>query len=270
MLNISTPQKTNIKFKKNAFYLSIYKYICVCVCVCPLCPAVNFCYAKYHHNNANEKKQHNYKMTNNWKNTHQIFEPGLVQKKNKIVFNNDPLLPTPITAAAACTQQSQFRFDNECYLNLPDNHKRVSQQQLLLQQQPQHLQHSATVLLAEQEAQAIDWSDEKLDLQAAFVKIRAVLASRNASANAVLQALAGSGSTTTASTATDMQSSSTTASGQNVTASTNSATDTNTLASGDGSSMGKITDSISHLPIGSASSIGIYYDLPFFLICFLH
>ena len=22
--------------------------------------------------------------------------------------------------------QSQFRFDNECYLNLPDNHKRVS------------------------------------------------------------------------------------------------------------------------------------------------
>lgn len=24
--------------------------------------------------------------------------------------------------------QSQFRFDNECYLNLPDNHKRVSQE----------------------------------------------------------------------------------------------------------------------------------------------
>lgn len=23
-------------------------------------------------------------------------------------------------------QQSQFRFDNECYLNLPENHKRVS------------------------------------------------------------------------------------------------------------------------------------------------
>lgn len=23
--------------------------------------------------------------------------------------------------------QSQFRFDNECYLNLPDNHKRVSE-----------------------------------------------------------------------------------------------------------------------------------------------
>lgn len=25
-----------------------------------------------------------------------------------------------------CAPQSQFRFDNECYLNLPDNHKRVS------------------------------------------------------------------------------------------------------------------------------------------------
>lgn len=27
--------------------------------------------------------------------------------------------------------QSQFRFDNECYLNLPDNHKRVSDEQEL-------------------------------------------------------------------------------------------------------------------------------------------
>ncbi|XP_037932296.1 neurobeachin-like [Teleopsis dalmanni] len=72
--------------------------------------------------------------------------------------------------------KSQFRFDNECYLNLPDNHKRVSQ---------------ISTTHAEQEAQAIDWADEKLDLNATFAKIRAVVVARNASTNAVLNALGG-------------------------------------------------------------------------------
>jgi hypothetical protein len=34
--------------------------------------------------------------------------------------NKKPIFSLPISL------QSQFRFDNECYLNLPDNHKRVS------------------------------------------------------------------------------------------------------------------------------------------------
>lgn len=32
--------------------------------------------------------------------------------------------------------QSQFRFDNECYLNLPDNHKRVSNAPLTIYENP--------------------------------------------------------------------------------------------------------------------------------------
>uniref|UniRef100_A0A6P4F7P5 Neurobeachin isoform X10 n=1 Tax=Drosophila rhopaloa TaxID=1041015 RepID=A0A6P4F7P5_DRORH len=119
--------------------------------------------------------------------------------------------------------KSQFRFDNECYLNLPDNHKRVSHFQLLpatlgasslpgvgggsgtgggdaaaaaaaavAAGQQQQLQLQFQTLAAEQEARAIDWTDEKLDLNEAFVKIRAVLTARNA------VTLAGSGSSSTA------------------------------------------------------------------------
>lgn len=36
--------------------------------------------------------------------------------------------------------QSQFRFDNECYLNLPDNHKRVSDEPELVSMLDQSLQ----------------------------------------------------------------------------------------------------------------------------------
>ncbi|XP_032580522.1 neurobeachin isoform X7 [Drosophila sechellia] len=127
--------------------------------------------------------------------------------------------------------KSQFRFDNECYLNLPDNHKRVSHFQLLpatlgasalsggsgsgtgsgsgndasaaaaaaiAAGQQQQLQLQFQILAAEQEARAIDWSDEKLDLNAAFVKIRAVLTARNA----VTLAGSSSGTGTTAAVAT--------------------------------------------------------------------
>lgn len=125
-------------------------------------------------------------------------------------------------------------------------------------------QHTAAVLLAEQEAQAIDWSDEKLDLQAAFAKIRAVLAARNANANAVLQALTGGGTSGSAAGNTDTLSTEANAA---VAASNATASDT-IIGGSDGS---KITDSLSHMPIGSAStsSIGIYYDLHFFFVCSL-
>ncbi|XP_033238932.1 neurobeachin isoform X19 [Drosophila pseudoobscura] len=119
--------------------------------------------------------------------------------------------------------KSQFRFDNECYLNLPDNHKRVSHFQLLPASSlmvagglgvsgggsgsgagsgsatdaaaaaasgQQQLQLQFQTLAAEQEARAIDWADERLDLNAAFVKIRAVLTARNA---VTLAALPGAG-----------------------------------------------------------------------------
>ena len=36
--------------------------------------------------------------------------------------------------------QSQFRFDNECYLNLPDNHKRVSDEPELTSMVDQSMQ----------------------------------------------------------------------------------------------------------------------------------
>ncbi|XP_065363338.1 neurobeachin isoform X3 [Calliphora vicina] len=162
--------------------------------------------------------------------------------------------------------KSQFRFDNECYLNLPDNHKRVSQQQLLQQQQTP-TQHTAALLLAEADAQSIDWADEKLDLQAAFAKIRAVLAARSANANAVLQALTGSGSGTAANP-TEIHSSSATANatlGQtslannnshNITTTTINETTTTAITTPTSDShLAKITDSLSHMPIGSASSL---------------
>lgn len=43
----------------------------------------------------------------------------LLKLWNKIQHKNDYKYENQIL-------QSQFRFDNECYLNLPDNHKRVS------------------------------------------------------------------------------------------------------------------------------------------------
>ena len=174
--------------------------------------------------------------------------------------------------------QSQFRFDNECYLNLPDNHKRVSQQKLLQQQQTPN-QHTAALLLAEADVQDIDWSDEKLDLQAAFAKIRTVLAARSANANAVLQALTGSVGTT-AGNGSDMNQSSaaenTILDQKNLgNCNSNNATITSTnelttiIVSGATSEKhsAKITDSLGHVPIGSTTSLGIYFDL--FLIFFL-
>ncbi|XP_075154852.1 A kinase anchor protein rugose isoform X2 [Haematobia irritans] len=143
--------------------------------------------------------------------------------------------------------KSQFRFDNECYLNLPDNHKRVSQPH----QVP--TQRTAAILLAEQEAQSIDWTDEKLDLQAAFAKIRAVLAARNANANVVLQALSGNsnGGGTNTSAGNETTTGDATASGTTTTSNNNS-TDNTMIGGSDGA---KITDSLSHMPIGTTSSI---------------
>lgn len=138
-------------------------------------------------------------------------------------------------------------------MNLPDNHKRVSQQQ----QHPVPTQRSAAVLLAEQEALAIDWADEKLDLQAAFAKIRNVLAARNANANAVLQALSGGGSGSVGANSTNEGG---TADATALGAANTTNDSSNVLGVSDGA---KITDSLSHMPIGSASPIGIYYDLPF-------
>ncbi|XP_037816261.1 neurobeachin isoform X10 [Lucilia sericata] len=156
--------------------------------------------------------------------------------------------------------KSQFRFDNECYLNLPDNHKRVSQQQLLQQQQTP-TQHTAALLLAEADVQSIDWADEKLDLQAAFAKIRTVLAARSANANAVLQALTVGGSGSTANS-TEVHSSSATVNatlGQtslqnNNSPNTTTIGETTTITTSE-SHLSKITDSLSHMPISSASPL---------------
>ncbi|XP_046801791.1 neurobeachin isoform X3 [Lucilia cuprina] len=154
--------------------------------------------------------------------------------------------------------KSQFRFDNECYLNLPDNHKRVSQQQLLQQQQTP-TQHTAALLLAEADVQSIDWADEKLDLQAAFAKIRTVLATRSANANAVLQALTVGGSGLTVNS-TEIHSSSATVNttlGQTSlqnNSSPNTTTIDETTTTTSESHLTKITDSLNHMPISSASS----------------
>ena len=45
-----------------------------------------------------------------------------------------PMFPFPFCS------QSQFRFDNECYLNLPDNHKRVSDEPELTSMVDQSMQ----------------------------------------------------------------------------------------------------------------------------------
>ncbi|XP_054087082.1 neurobeachin isoform X1 [Zeugodacus cucurbitae] len=149
--------------------------------------------------------------------------------------------------------KSQFRFDNECYLNLPDNHKRVSQNN-------SNNTISTTVLLAEQEAQAIDWADEKLDLSAAFAKVRAVLSARNASTNAVLNALGGvvvvdqtaGGADATQPTAAAAAANANSAGGNQTAASAN-----NNQFGGGAASVGDnnkiITDPLCHLPTGNTS-----------------
>ncbi|XP_020714689.1 neurobeachin isoform X9 [Ceratitis capitata] len=165
--------------------------------------------------------------------------------------------------------KSQFRFDNECYLNLPDNHKRVSQNNG--NNNNNNTTISTTVLLAEQEAQAIDWSDEKLDLTAAFAKIRAVLSARNASANAVLNALGGvvvvddhgtaSGSTMTGGGAVGGMAPTPSASSMNANSAggSNAATSANNnqhIGGGGGGANDNnkiITDPLCHLPTGNTS-----------------
>lgn len=184
--------------------------------------------------------------------------------------------------------QSQFRFDNECYLNLPDNHKRVSHFQLLGsaaltsasgggsgtgggtasgeaaaaaaaaagQQQQHQLQLQFQTLAAEQEARAIDWSDEKLDLSAAFVKIRAVLTARNAVTLATLPGMSQVASTAPpAAAAAAGATSAATSAGAAATSATATATDP-----GDSTA----DDPLGHLPTGNAS-FGIYtFDLKYF------
>ncbi|XP_067642068.1 neurobeachin isoform X11 [Eurosta solidaginis] len=158
--------------------------------------------------------------------------------------------------------KSQFRFDNECYLNLPDNHKRVSHNNVITNK-------STTVLLAEQEVEAIDWADEKLDLSAAFAKIRAVLSARNASANAVLNALGGvvvdqtAGGATVAGTSTTPSSASTNAVNNNAGGSNATTANTNNSNQyGDGGASAGvnsndnnkiISDPLCHLPTGNTS-----------------
>ncbi|XP_054730540.1 neurobeachin isoform X2 [Anastrepha obliqua] len=158
--------------------------------------------------------------------------------------------------------KSQFRFDNECYLNLPDNHKRVSQNN---NNNTTNINNkSTTVLLAEQEAQAIDWADEKLDLSAAFSKIRAVLSARNASANAVLNALGGvvvdqmasSGATTsgTSTTSTSTAANANSASGSHA-AGANNNNQYGSVAGVAGANDNNkiISDPLCHLPTGNTS-----------------
>ncbi|XP_017129761.1 neurobeachin isoform X8 [Drosophila elegans] len=189
--------------------------------------------------------------------------------------------------------KSQFRFDNECYLNLPDNHKRVSHFQLLpatlgasslpgvgggvgggsgsgtgggdaaaaaaavAAGQQQQLQLQFQTLAAEQEARAIDWTDEKLDLNAAFVKIRAVLTARNA------VTLAGSSNS---SSSTAVATAATTAAGGTSPAATSSALPAAAATQNDNdavalqqqhattASSGNADDPLGHLPTGNASS----------------
>jgi len=211
-------------------------------------------------------------------------------------------------------KQSQFRFDNECYLNLPDNHKRVSHFQLLpatlgasalsggsgsgtgsgtgndasaaaaaavAAGQQQQLQLQFQILAAEQEARAIDWSDEKLDLNAAFVKIRAVLTARNA------VTLAGSSSTGTTAVATAAAAAAaaagagagTTAAATSAAAAAAATQNENDAAVGQQqhathhhatAATGSADDPLGHLPTGNASSssssFGIYttFDLRIF------
>lgn len=138
---------------------------------------------------------------------------------------------------------------------------------------------STTVLLAEQEAQAIDWADEKLDLSAAFAKVRAVLSARNASANAMLNALGGvvvvdqtsGGAAATGSTG---------AAQPTAAANANSAGGNNTAANANNNQFGGaagasdnnkiITDPLCHLPTGN-TSFGIYlfqFICLYFYFCF--
>ncbi|KRK05982.1 uncharacterized protein Dyak_GE16387, isoform E [Drosophila yakuba] len=192
--------------------------------------------------------------------------------------------------------KSQFRFDNECYLNLPDNHKRVSHFQLLpatlgasalsggsgsgtgsgsgndasaaaaaavAAGQQQQLQLQFQILAAEQEARAIDWSDEKLDLNAAFVKIRAVLTARNAltlagsssstsgtAAVANAAAAAGTGAGTTAAVASAAAAAAATQNENDAAAvQQHHATHHHATATS-----GSADDPLGHLPTGNASS----------------
>ncbi|EDW72156.2 uncharacterized protein Dwil_GK10290 [Drosophila willistoni] len=178
--------------------------------------------------------------------------------------------------------KSQFRFDNECYLNLPDNHKRVSHFQLLpattggggggssssasdaatsaaAASGQQQLQLQFQTLAAEQEARAIDWSDERLDLSAAFVKIRAVLTARNAVALAAVQGTAGAtpSAATSTSPATGAAGATATAGGSG---GGGTAVEANAPATPSGNSSNNNSDSVqqsddplAHLPTGNAS-----------------
>lgn len=125
------------------------------------------------------------------------------------------------------------------------------------------------MLLAEQEAQAIDWADEKLDLSAAFAKVRAVLSARNASANAVLNALGGV-------VVVDQTASGAAATEPTAAASANSAGGNNAAANANNNQFGGaagasdnnkiITDPLCHLPTGN-TSFGIYLFI--FYCCFI-
>jgi len=198
-------------------------------------------------------------------------------------------------------KQSQFRFDNECYLNLPDNHKRVSHFQLLpatlgasalpggsgsgtgsgsdaaaaaaaavAAGQQQQLQLQFQTLAAEQEARAIDWSDEKLDLNAAFVKIRAVLTARNAVTLAVTGSSSGSTPTAAAAAAAGAGATTAAATSAAATAATQNENDAAAAAAAaavqqqqHATTSGNADDPLGHLPTGNASSFGIY-TLPLF------
>lgn len=151
----------------------------------------------------------------------------------------------------------------------------MSQQKLLQQQQTQN-QHTAALLLAEADVQNIDWSDEKLDLQMAFAKIRNLLAARSANTNAVCQALPGNTSIATGNSS-DVQPLSAAANSnldkQNLgnSSSNNATNESNTMTATSLTSdkhLSKIPDTLGHVPIGSATSLGIYFYL-FFILLFL-
>ena len=124
-----------------------------------------------------------------------------------------------------------------------------------------HTNNTATTPLlaaAEQTARAIDWSDESLDLNEAFAKIRSVLAAKNAASNAVLKALSVGGEAAMSKNTAGTSTASLTASVNSQVGGQNSVVD-ETVGS-------TVPDPLIHMPTG-ITSIGIYFFS--FSFCFL-
>lgn len=66
-------------------------------------------------NNSEKNKQNFFLFSSSFSCHFTLLRPSQLNSKSR-KYQHFPLF----------FSQSQFRFDNECYLNLPDNHKRVS------------------------------------------------------------------------------------------------------------------------------------------------